>query len=359
MTTIRPAPAWPSRAHRPERVSIVIPAYNHARYLDQAIDSVLGQSHPDIQLIVLDDGSTDDTRDVLRRRSGRFHWETHPNMGQAATLNKGWAMSNAAVLGYLSADDYLHRDAAARAVEVLREFPDVVATYCDFNIVDEASHLLSTSTAPEFDYDAMVLRGVCLPGPGAFFRRSTFDAVGGWDRNLRHVPDVDFWLRVGLHGEFRRIPEVLAHYRMHDGSQSFSKIDERQADEIISVLNRLYREPQLPARLRNSYNRSISSAYLLSARLHLYSSRCRVGLRRALAAVACHPRVLVTPRSYRLIAGGLIQRAGQKLVWQLRRLPHKRDEPVHPEERTVASVPRVPATGRRAPGDGCRGTLRT
>lgn len=307
----------------PERVSIVIPAYNHARYLGQAIESVLGQSHPDVELIVLDDGSTDNTRDVLRQYSGRLHWGTQPNMGQAATLNKGWAMSSGAILGYLSADDCLRSEAAACAVRVLRKFPEVVTTYCNFDIMDDASRVLRTSTAPEFDYDAMVLRGVCPLGPGAFFRRAAFEAVGGWDGNLHHVPDFDFWLRVGLHGEFCRIPEVLAQYRMHDCSRSFSKVDEAQADEIIFVLNRLYREPRLPARLRNTHNRSLSTAYLLSARLHLYSSRYRAGLRRVLTAVAHDPQALMTLRSYRLIAGGLMHRAGQKLVWQLRRRLHK------------------------------------
>ncbi|MGH8678564.1 MAG: glycosyltransferase family 2 protein, partial [Burkholderiales bacterium] len=70
-------------------VSLVIPAYNHADYLAQAIESVLGQDYPQIELIVLDDGSTDSTRDVLAKYTGKFHWESHQNMGQANTLNKG------------------------------------------------------------------------------------------------------------------------------------------------------------------------------------------------------------------------------------------------------------------------------
>ncbi|RME60123.1 glycosyltransferase, partial [Candidatus Parcubacteria bacterium] len=83
-------------------VSIVIPAYNAGDFLHEAIDSVLNQTYPNIELIVLDDGSTDHTRDILSSYpKGSFYWESHPNMGQAATLNKGWAMAKGEVLGYL------------------------------------------------------------------------------------------------------------------------------------------------------------------------------------------------------------------------------------------------------------------
>jgi glycosyltransferase involved in cell wall biosynthesis len=74
-------------------VSIVVPAYNHARYLPQALDSLLAQDHPDLEVIVLDDGSTDATPEVLERYTGRVRWERQANMGQAATLNRGWRMA--------------------------------------------------------------------------------------------------------------------------------------------------------------------------------------------------------------------------------------------------------------------------
>ncbi len=74
-------------------VSVVVPAYNHAETLPAAIDSLLAQDYPALEIIVLDDGSTDHTHRVLTAYDGRIRWESQPNMGQAATLNKGWAMS--------------------------------------------------------------------------------------------------------------------------------------------------------------------------------------------------------------------------------------------------------------------------
>src|ERR687886_65993 len=104
-------------------VSIVVPAYNHADYLAEAIESILAQDYPNIELLVLDDGSIDNTREVLERYAGQFYWETHKNMGEAATLNKGWRMSKGEILGRLSADDLLSQDAVSASVECLRKNP--------------------------------------------------------------------------------------------------------------------------------------------------------------------------------------------------------------------------------------------
>ena len=86
-------------------VSIVTPTYNQAQYLAETIDSVLEQDYPNVEYIVLDDGSTDDTSSVLERYNGLIRHERHANMGQARTLNCGWAMTNGQIIGYLSSDD--------------------------------------------------------------------------------------------------------------------------------------------------------------------------------------------------------------------------------------------------------------
>src|SRR5258706_16000562 len=88
-------------------VSIVVPCYNQADYLEQAIESVLSQDYSEIELIVLDDGSSDDTRAVLAPYAGKFRYESHSNMGQARTLNKGLWISKVVFFCYLTADDFL------------------------------------------------------------------------------------------------------------------------------------------------------------------------------------------------------------------------------------------------------------
>ena len=289
-------------------VSIVVPAYNHARFLEQAVESVLTQTHPAVELIVLDDGSTDGTRAVLGKYGNRFRWETQTNMGQAATLNKGWGMASGDLLGYLSADDYLHPDAVKSAVECLERHADAVLAYPDFVQVDENSRALRTIRTPEFSYEDMVLRGVCAPGPGAFFRRSAYARVGGWNAALRSIPDLEYWLRLGLAGPFQRIAKVLAYYRVHAGAQSFSAVDEARADEFVAVMDAQLTQPSLPESLCARGREAKANALLLAARLHLLSGRFVTGLARATAALRTDPRAALRPRSYRLLASGLLWR---------------------------------------------------
>src|SRR5688572_26838802 len=98
-------------------VSIVTPAYNQAEFLRDTIESVLAQDYPNIEYVVLDDGSTDDTPNILAEYGDRFRWETHVNMGQTATINKGWEMTSGEIITWLNSDDTYLSGAIHRAVE--------------------------------------------------------------------------------------------------------------------------------------------------------------------------------------------------------------------------------------------------
>jgi glycosyltransferase involved in cell wall biosynthesis len=301
-------------------VSIVIPAYNHARYLDEAISSVLGQSYASVELIVLDDGSRDDTRKVLQRYGTRFYWESQPNIGQSATLSKGWTKAHGEILGYLSADDRLEPSAVAESVAALGAHPDVVATYCDFNLIDPRSQVVRRVRAPEYDYRSMLVTVTCAPGPGAFFRRSAYEKTGPWDRSLRQMPDYDFWLRLGLQGAFVRIPKPLAAFRIHEASQTYGIVSAERAMEPVVILSRAFEHPELPQALKPLRNEAMANASLIAAQLHLRAGRFRDGWRAVRFAAKSDPRVLGSFRTLRLLANAAFNRAGHRALWTLRSL---------------------------------------
>ena len=298
-------------------VSIAIPAYNHARYLDESIRSVLGQDYPRIELIVLDDGSTDNTRHVLAGYGGRLFWETHQNMGQAATLNKGWKMAKGEILGYLGADDALRPECVRTAVETMAAHPAIVLTYCDFELIDPSSRLVRTVRARDFDYREMVVDLVCTPGPGVFIRRAAFERAGGWDASLRQMPDYEYWLRLGLLGEFKRIPRTLAAFRVHEGSLTFSVTPERNAEEPVRILNKYFSLEGVPAAIRREQPRAVSNASLFSAQLHLRSGRYRAAFRHVRRAADLFPANLFRLRVLRQIANALFNRMAHRLFWLL------------------------------------------
>lgn len=285
-------------------VSIIIPAYNLAHYLEAAIQSVLSQDYPNVELIVLDDGSTDDTRKVLERYTGRFYWETHRNMGQAETINKGWRMSKGSILAYLSPDDTMAPTAVSKSVEHLLANPDVVLTYCDYNLIDARSQVVRRVYAPDFDYHNMVTKLTCPPGPGAFLRREAFEATGGWNSLFKQVPDYEYWLRLGLQGTFIRIPEVLASFRVHSKSQTFAVASEQESEEYVQVIRGYYKSQAVPAEVLAAKDEALSNAYVYTARSHLRSGRYKKGVQSLWRGLCTYPKN-ARVRTLRVILHGL------------------------------------------------------
>lgn len=290
-------------------VSIVIPAYNAGLYLREAIDSVLNQDYPNIELIVLDDGSTDGTADVLNSYPDEpFYRESHANMGQSATMNKGWAMSRGDVLSYLSADDALLPVAVSEAVQALEERSEVMMVYGDYELMDNKSVAIRPVQAPDFDYRAMVADIVVQPGPGVFFRRICFERLGGWNTGLRQTPDYEYWLRLALMGPILRIPRPLARFRIHEESQSFHSTTVEKSDEVIRVLRSYFERNDLPPEIAALEARSLAMAHMTSARFHLRAGRTGEFWNRLMGAIRFYPPILIRMRALKLLANAIKHR---------------------------------------------------
>lgn len=231
-------------------VSIVTPAYNRASYLDETIQSVLAQDYPLIEYIVLDDGSTDNTREVLEKYTGRLIWESHPNMGETRTVNKGWSMAHGEIVAVVNSDDPLLPGAVSTAVAFMQSRPDILVAYPDWDFIDQDSNVIGHHQVPDYDYLYMVRRHHCSVGPGAFIRRKSFELTGMRDPQFRYVADFEYWLRLGLYGQFARIPRTLATFRVHPASASVSHKGRAMADEHIRLVRRIYSRPDLPPEVR-------------------------------------------------------------------------------------------------------------
>ena len=223
-------------------VSIVIPTYNRPAWLRGAIDSVLAQDYPDLEVLVMDDGSTDDTPDLLRdyaRRNPpeRFRFVRQDNQGQAHSLNHGNELARGEILGYLSDDDLLAPGAVKRLVDELVAGPDNVAAYPGYRMIDNEGQIVDTVKPVEYSpVEALRLHDTII-GPGALVRRSALEASGGWDPTLRWMGDLILWMGVGLQGRVVRVPEPLAHWRRHTGAAT-AQMDPDHAREHLRVVMR-------------------------------------------------------------------------------------------------------------------------
>ena len=298
-------------------VSIVIPAYNHGAYLDAAIRSILDQDYPHVELIVIDDGSTDDTPKVLERYAGQFHFESQPNSGQVATLNKGWRMSRGDILAYLSADDLLLPGAISDSVRCLEQNPDAVLVYCDFNLIDPRSRFVRRVSTPDFSYREMLAKFICPPGPGAFFTRAAFEKAGVWDATFRQMLDYEYWLRLGLHGRFIRIPKVLSAFRVHPTSLTFTT---SSPDEPIKIITHYFKRADIPDDVRSLENIALGNAYQVSAQLHFRAGSYRAGAAKLKAAYRLRPVNFFTVALARRMANVMFNRVGHRALWKLKQL---------------------------------------
>jgi glycosyltransferase involved in cell wall biosynthesis len=298
-------------------VTIVTPTYNQAEYLGETIESVLAQDYPNIEYIVIDDGSTDRTRDVLKRYDGRIRWESQENMGQAATLNRGWAMGAGEIIGYLSSDDLLKPSAVSEAVRSLRGEPDLALAYPDFELVDPTGRHVRIMRSPEFDYKNMIVDLICYPGPGAFFPKDLFCATGGWDSRLRQVPDLEFWIRLAQHGRFKRVPMVLASARIHQTSQSFRAVSPERAMEPVASIQRLLRDGRIRLERKSWATAAMGAARILSFRLLWRSGHYAPAVRNLFMAVNARPALMVRPKFWRIAAATLVGKAFYRTLFRI------------------------------------------
>jgi hypothetical protein len=230
-------------------VSLVIPTYNRCAWLRGAIDSVLRQDYPDLELLVIDDGSSDDTPDLLRdyaRRNPpeRFRFLRQHNRGQAHSLNHGYELARGEILGYLSDDDLLAPGAVARLADELTADPDIVAAYPGYRVIDDEGKVVDTVMPIEYSpVEALRLHDTII-GPGCLVRRPALEASGGWDPNLRWMGDLILWMGVGLTGRVVRIPEPLAYWRRHAGAAT-AQMDPDHAKEHLRIVTRGLSLPRL------------------------------------------------------------------------------------------------------------------
>lgn len=219
------------------KVSVVIPCYNQGVYLDEAVISVLEQSWQDLEIIIVNDGSTDgETVDILsfyeRPRTRVIHTE---NRGLAAARNAGIAEARGAYILPLDADDRIGKEYLEKGVTVLESRPDVGIVYC---LAEKFGADNGAWNSPRFSLRRMLLGNLIFCS--ALFRREDWERTGGYDPGMASGwEDWDFWLSLLELGRgVYRIPEVLFHYRVKEVSMARSMDPAKKVEMHLRVMGR-------------------------------------------------------------------------------------------------------------------------
>lgn len=288
-------------------VSIVTPVYNQAGTLRETIESVLGQTYPNIEYIIVNDGSTDDTEAVIKEYESVLKVIRQENQGQAAALNTGWCNAKGRYLAYLSADDILYSNCIDELVKSIDD--KYVVYYPDFDLIDAHSKIIRTIESPEYSQHALLGDLVCQPGLAALFCADAYRKAGGWDSKYRFIPDYEFWARMSCQGPFQRVKKVLGGFRVHENSGSVKSVSEVHSDEIICFVASFDGFGSSEDR-----NKAKFQAYLMSARSHFQSKRFKIGVKRFYLAFKENPSRSIEWANVKFVLNGALRRAFYRAV---------------------------------------------
>jgi glycosyltransferase involved in cell wall biosynthesis len=233
-------------------VSIVTPSYNQGAFLEETIRSVLEQDYQPIEYLVVDGGSTDGSIEIVRRYEDRLAWWTsEPDRGQAHAINKGFARTTGAYMGFLNSDDTLLPGAVTRLVGALEHEPDALVAFGDALLVDERLGTTRLRRPGAWGVEPMTLRaGGTVVQPSSLWRRRAWELAGPFDASYHFWFEVLFFLEVACSGSATYVPEPLATYRLHDHSKTVNATSVAQSEETLRVAHEYFAGASLPEPLR-------------------------------------------------------------------------------------------------------------
>lgn len=212
-------------------VSVIMPCYNAASFVKEAVGSVLGQTYPHVELIVIDDGSTDESYEIVTslcsKYPDRIRHAVQVNSGPYVARNHGLRLAKGEYVAFLDADDWWLPDFLEKMLPPLLDDTTTVLTYCGWQNVGLEGGRGEPYVPPDYESADKAVRFLRAASPwpihAALVRKRVLDALGGFHLDLPTCMDYDLWLRIAVPGRIRRVPEVMAVYRHHHAGQITSK----------------------------------------------------------------------------------------------------------------------------------------
>jgi glycosyltransferase involved in cell wall biosynthesis len=219
-------------------VSVVTPSYNQGRFIAATIESVLSQDYPNVEYIIVDGASPDDTADVVARYAGRLTFVSEPDRGQSEAINKGLRRARGEYVAWLNSDDLFLPGAIAEAVAALRAHPEAGAVYGEGYQIDAAGKVISRfEVTQHFDLWKLLNVSDYILQQTVFFRRSIFDEIGWLDEELHYGLDWDLLMRIGLRYPIVYVPHYMGAIREYPAAKSFTGGAQR-ARELTRIMRR-------------------------------------------------------------------------------------------------------------------------
>ncbi len=249
-------------------ISIVTTCFNSGKYLEECIQSVLGQDYLKVEHIIRDGASTDNTLNLLKKYSQpkyqkRIKIFSEPDNGQSDGLNKAIRKAKGEIILILNADDQLMPTAVSWGIENLEKNPEAGAVYGDTYFINEQSEIIGLYAAHEYDFEKLICVEVVPPAQASFIRRSALEKVGFWvDKTLDTCPDYEMWVRLIQKFPIKHVFGVITKYRKYSSPQLDSK-SKRTVGRFVAakrqVMDRLFNSSKTSQKIKRLKRRAYSS----------------------------------------------------------------------------------------------------
>lgn len=245
-------------------VSIITPSFNQAKFIRQTIDSVLNQTYKNIEYIVVDGGSTDETLEILKSYNNRFYFISEKDSGQSNAINKGLLLAKGQIMGFLNSDDYLLPDAIQNVVDALYMATELWVSG-DYIIVDNQNKPIHRGVVAYksflrcFSSKNLLLFVDYIVQPSTYWKSELFEKIGLFNEELEFVMDYEYWLRATNISPVKIINKPLSCFRIHDQSKGGTRYIPQFAEEIAVL--RKYKINRFMIILHKFHNKLITSIY--------------------------------------------------------------------------------------------------
>lgn len=227
------------------RVSIVTPSYNQGQFIEATLRSVLLQGYPNLEYIVIDGSSTDDSVSIIRRYEPWLaYWVSEPDRGQSHAINKGLERGTGEIFAWLNSDDLLLPGALWRIADAYRSHPDSVAWVGHCHLIKPDGRIIKTVTPKGLDHDSLAdwFYGGFIFQPSCFFSARAWREAGGVDESLYFVMDFELWLKLSALGDFTPVQETISAAIIHGEAKTQAQRPEMHAETMFVQFKYGYRE---------------------------------------------------------------------------------------------------------------------
>lgn len=239
------------------RISIVTPSYNQGQFIEETIRSVLLQGYPNLEYIIIDGGSADNTVEIIKKYDPWIaYWVSERDNGQSHGLNKGFAKISGELVGWQNSDDYYRSNAFINVINHYMEFTQYDVFYGLTNNVDVNSKFIRSYPVTEFDIcNLLPYPNIC--NQSIFFKKNIFQDGNFIDESFCHAMDLEFFVRLGTNNySFYFIQEILGYYRLHENSKG-STMNSICIEECYQIYKSIYLNKNSPKKLNDKALRSI------------------------------------------------------------------------------------------------------